>query len=346
MGYGWRHHAQVCVIIAAKDAAATIQRAVRSALREEQVAEIVVVDDGSTDATAKAARAADDGTGRLRVLTLGRQQGPRLRQKSCHCPFGRAADRHPRCGRFFPERPVQQARRQGRLGFRGRQHRLHRCSGARSWPNRLVPDFEAEPCFLDLPGFIEGNISRRGAARGEIGFLKPVMRRAFLDAHGLRYNEDLRLGEDYDLYARALAKGARYKVVHGCGYAAVVRSDSLSGRHKTRDLQRLYEADRAMLASPAIERGGGQGACGVMSATCAAAMNCAASWTPNPRPACGGQGSLRWLGRRLCRRSSAAWQPTSSTCVKARASPAGGRPAAPRYLLSSRGGRTEMIAAH
>ena len=49
----------------------------------------------------------------------------------------------------------------------------------------VVPEFEAEPRFLDLPDFIEGNISRRGAARGEIGFLKPVMRRAFLDAHGL-----------------------------------------------------------------------------------------------------------------------------------------------------------------
>ena len=78
------------------------------------------------------------------------------------------------------------------------------------------------------------------------------MRRAFLDAHGLRYSEELRLGEDYDLYARALANGARYKVVHGCGYAAVVRPDSLSGRHRTRDLQRLYEANRAILAWPAI----------------------------------------------------------------------------------------------
>ena len=65
---------EVCVIIAAKDAAATIQRSVRSALREPQVAEVVVVDDGSTDATAKKALAADDGTDRLRVLTLDRNR--------------------------------------------------------------------------------------------------------------------------------------------------------------------------------------------------------------------------------------------------------------------------------
>ena len=76
------------------------------------------------------------------------------------------------------------------------------------------------------------------------------MRRAFLDEHGLRYREELRLGEDYDLYARALVRGARYKIVHSCGYGAVVRADSLSGQHRTLDLKRLYEADRSILASP------------------------------------------------------------------------------------------------
>src|SRR6185312_2565039 len=115
-----------------------------------------------------------------------------------------------------------------------------------------VPRFEAAPRFLDLSGFIDGNISRRGASRGEISFLKPVMRRAFLDTHGLRYNATLRLGEDYDLYVRALLNGARYKIVHGCGYGAIVRSDSLSGKHRTDDLKRLYEADRAILASQAM----------------------------------------------------------------------------------------------
>ena len=138
------------------------------------------------------------------------------------------------------------------------------------------------------------------------------MRRAFLDAHGLRYNEELRLGEDYDLYARALAHGARYKVVHGCGYAAVVRPDSLSGRHKTRDLERLYEADRAILAWPA------------MSAAAAKALR------RHERHARGRYELRRFLdakirgrpvagrarragpARRHCRRSSAAWRPTSS----------------------------------
>src|SRR5262245_48322064 len=66
----------VCVIIAARNASATIARAVRSALRERQVAEVVVVDDGSTDATADAAYDADDGSGRLKLLVLSKNRGP------------------------------------------------------------------------------------------------------------------------------------------------------------------------------------------------------------------------------------------------------------------------------
>jgi succinoglycan biosynthesis protein ExoU len=238
----------VCVIIAAKNAQATIRRAIASALRETRVAEVVVVDDGSNDATAEASLAADDGSGRLRLLILPRNRGPAFARNHAiaesRAPLIAILD----ADDFF---------------LRGRFDTMLGCDDwdfvadnivfiderSADHAELAVPRFEAAPRFLDLSGFIDGNISRRGASRGEIGVLKPVMRRAFLDAHSLRYNETLRLGEDYDLYVRALLKGARYKIVHGCGYGAVVRSDSLSGKHRTDDLRRLYEADRAILAS-------------------------------------------------------------------------------------------------
>lgn len=243
--------ATVCVIIAAKNAEATIGRAIASALREPCVDEVIVVDDGSDDATAQASLDAGDATGRLQVVALDRNQGPAFARNQAiarsRAPLIAILD----ADDFF---------------LRGRFDTLldgddwdfvadnivfidSRSAGR---PEPDVPHFEAAPRFLDLQGFVEGNISRRGASRGEIGFLKPVMRRSFLDAHGLRYDESLRLGEDYDLYARALLRGARYKVVHVCGYGAVVRADSLSGRHRTADLKRLYEADRAILASRTI----------------------------------------------------------------------------------------------
>jgi succinoglycan biosynthesis protein ExoU len=245
--------AAVCTIVAAKNASGTIARAIHSALREAEVAEVVVVDDGSTDGTADMARAADDGSGRLQVLSLDRNRGPAFARN-----FAIAHSRAPLIAildadDFFLKGRFGRLLEQEDWDFIADNIVFIDARSEAAEPN--VPEFEAAPRFLDLRGFVEGNISRRGAARGEIGFLKPVMRRAFLDAHELRYREELRLGEDYDLYARALLKGARYKVVHGCGYGAVVRPDSLSGKHRTLDLKRLYEADRAILASPDLPGG-------------------------------------------------------------------------------------------
>lgn len=243
----------VCVIIAAKNAEKTIGRAIASALREKAVSEVVVVDDGSDDNTPQASIEADDASGRLHVLKLDRNHGPAFARNRAIAQSSAPLIAILDADDFF---------------LPGRFDSL--LAGGDDWdfiadnivfidsrnvPGTApqVPHFEPAPRFLDIKGFIDGNISRRGASRGEIGFLKPVMRRAFLDAHKLRYDVKLRLGEDYELYARALLKGARYKVVHGCGYGAVVRPDSLSGKHRTEDLKRLYEADRAMLSDALLQ---------------------------------------------------------------------------------------------
>ena len=242
--------ATVCVIIAAKNASGTIARAIRSALREGRAAEVVVVDDGSTDGTAETSRAADDGSGRLRVLSLELNKGPAFARNHAiahsSAPLIAVLD----ADDFFLDGRFDRLLEGDDWDFVADNIVFIDGRGGVVEPD--VPEFESAPRFLDLCGFVEGNISKRGASRGEIGFLKPVMRRSFLDDNGLRYKEKLRLGEDYDLYARALVNGARYKIVHGCGYGAVVRPDSLSGRHSTLDLKQLYEADQAILAAPGL----------------------------------------------------------------------------------------------
>src|ERR1700761_9161791 len=64
------------VIITAKDAQGTAAKAVASALAQAAVREVVFVDDGSRDATSAAALAADDGSGRLRLIRLAENRGP------------------------------------------------------------------------------------------------------------------------------------------------------------------------------------------------------------------------------------------------------------------------------
>jgi succinoglycan biosynthesis protein ExoU len=101
---------------------------------------------------------------------------------------------------------------------------------------------------IDLGTFARANIPRRGRSRREWGFLKPLMSRAFLDSAGLRYDEAIRFGEDYDLYCRALASGARFRLVAGCGYCAVISAGSLSTRQTTADLERFLAVDDRLLS--------------------------------------------------------------------------------------------------
>ncbi|WP_431324815.1 glycosyltransferase family 2 protein [Rhizobium sp. YTU87027] len=243
--------ADVCIVIAAKDAEATIARAVMSALAQTEAREVVVVDDASNDQTEKAARQCDDGSNRLKVVRFNENRGPSAARNHA-ISISRAdviavldADDF-----FLPGR-LERLLQQEDWDLVADNIAFIADRAVASGIEERIQEFPTESYIIDFVGFVEGNISRRAAQRGEIGFLKPLMRRSFLERHRIRYNEVLRLGEDYDLYARALACGARYKVTRSCGYAAVVRDNSLSGRHRTYDLERLYEADCAIMANNA-----------------------------------------------------------------------------------------------
>lgn len=245
----------VCVVIAAMNAEATIGRAVASALAQAPVREVVVVDDASRDDTVSAVRAADDGSGRISIVRLDENRGPaaarnralELAQSPLVCPLD--ADDYLLPGRIA--RLLDSASGDWELLADDivivPQELQH--VGV-----RLGPDVEGRTSIgIGLADFVRGNISRPNRPRGELGFLKPLIRRSFLDTHGLRYDESLRLGEDYALYVRALAAGARFRVVGACGYIAIERGDSISARHGAADLQRLAQFDAACLAGLLVD---------------------------------------------------------------------------------------------
>lgn len=241
---------RVCVIIPALNAAATIGDAVRSALAEAEVAEIVVVDDASTDDTVAAAEAAAAGDPRLSVIRFDRNRGPSAARNA-------ALD--------VATSPWVAVLDSDDFVLPGRFARLMALSDADlaadnilfvsedTGPGRLLLPRAAPASDIievDLVSFVRANLPSRDRERGEWGFLKPMMRRRVLDAHGLRYDEAMRLGEDYDLYVRLLQRGARFRVTRQVGYAARWRSGSLSARHGVADLQALAEAADRLLDYP------------------------------------------------------------------------------------------------
>ena len=244
---------QIAVIIAARNASLTIARAIRSALAEQEVAEVIVVDDGSTDDTENSALEADDGTGRLAILRRRQNLGPAA-ARNLAIDQARAsiiavldADDYILPGRF-----------NALLKIRGwdliADNILFVPEDAVGLAPLSFQPASKPPATITLATFIEGNVSKVGRSRGELGFAKPLIRRQWLLEHKIAYDQSLRLGEDYALYARLLEAGARFLISNGCGYVATIRSNSLAADHQTADLEALLRFDRNLSASPLLTR--------------------------------------------------------------------------------------------
>ncbi len=238
----------VDVIIAAWNRADSIERAVRSALSDPAVKRVVVVDDASSDATCDEAERADDGSGRLVVIRLDTNVGPAAARNTAiaasDAPWIAVLDAD---DYFLPDRVSKLVALADTCDFVADD--ILQISSDRigvDQPVAMLSQAGFQGWTCDFETFILGNISVKGRARKELGFFKPLMRRAFLDGHSLRYQADLRLGEDYALYAQALAHGARFSVIPAQGYVSVVRNNSLSALHSKADLEHLRDSDLAL----------------------------------------------------------------------------------------------------
>jgi succinoglycan biosynthesis protein ExoU len=208
-----------------------------------------VVIDGGSDNTAAAAQAADDGSGRLRLILLEVNRGPAAaRNVALETAKGDLvcvldADDYITDGRFAR----MLARADEDWDFLADDILIADESAPEDVYGKLLglPDGATEP--LRAVDFIRANITTPSRPRQELGYLKPLMRASFLKSAALTYDERLRLGEDYELYARALLHGARFQLISSCGYIAVQYTQSLSRRHETADLAALADADLRLI---------------------------------------------------------------------------------------------------
>ena len=241
----------VDAIIAAWNRSDTIERAVLSALAEPEVRHVIVVDDGSSDDTAARAGQCGAKEGRVIVEQLPSNLGPAAARNVAleisTAPWVAVLDGD---DFFLPGRIRRLLAKADEWDFVADELlQIHADRVGNETPTPTPSDRHFEPWSLGLEQFVLGNVRRYSILRKELGFLKPLIRRSFLDHHHLRYDEALRLGEDYALYARALALRARFLVIPAEGYASVVRADSISGRHDKRDLERLRDSDLELTVS-------------------------------------------------------------------------------------------------
>ena len=237
----------ISIVIAAYNAADTIQRAILSAAAQEEVTvEIIVVDDCSTDRTREVV--ASLGEPAVRLVGLDRNRGPGGARNA-----GFAAAR----GRWIAVLDSDDTMRPDRL------RRLIARNAEIVVDNldvlhldgrveRMFPeDLLAGTPMLTLADFIDSNRIFRSAHN--FGYMKPVFRRAFLEANRLAFDEDLRIGEDYLLLASALAAGGRCAVDPEAGYSYHIRESSISRVLHLHHVEAMLAGDRRFLARFALQ---------------------------------------------------------------------------------------------
>ncbi|MDB5041810.1 MAG: epsJ 1 [Candidatus Eremiobacteraeota bacterium] len=240
----------VTVLIAAYQAELFVGRAVASALTQTlRDIEVLVVDDGSRDRTADVARAAAGGDPRLSVIRLERNRGvSAARNAGLRAARGRWVAPLDADDTFAGQRLEQLAGEADRLGadlladdvvaVRGRVPTL----GGFAAPLRGRRPNAAQFVALDI----------FGSDAMSIGYMKPLMRRSFLEQRGLEYPEDIYAGEDFHLYVRCLLHGAQLRFVGEGYYRANVRDESLSRS----DPERVYAAFARSIAALRAEAEG------------------------------------------------------------------------------------------
>ena len=103
---------------------------------------------------------------------------------------------------------------------------------------------------IDLPGYLTCN--RMLTPGVKLGYLKPMVRADLVRRHGLRYDPDVRIGEDFLFCLAALAEGARFVATAYAGYGYRRGPTSLSHRLHLADIQRLDAAYAAYAGRGAL----------------------------------------------------------------------------------------------
>jgi succinoglycan biosynthesis protein ExoO len=89
--------------------------------------------------------------------------------------------------------------------------------------------------------------NRMFSRRGGDGTLKPLFAAPLLKQHGLRYDPQTRIGEDFLLVAEAMISGASYGRVRSAGYVYATGGASISRRLSPSDAEAMIAADERLI---------------------------------------------------------------------------------------------------
>ncbi|MCZ7465291.1 glycosyltransferase family 2 protein [Rhizobium rhizogenes] len=239
----------ISFVIAAYNAADTIEAAIQSALGQQGVTlEVIVVDDRSADDTIALVEGIAVIDPRVRLLALAENLGPGgARNAGIEAATGRWIAVLDSDDVIRPERSACMMCRAEATGAAIAVDNLDVVyTDGRSMETMFPEEFLEERAVLTLEDFISSNILFR--ATFNFGYMKPMFRRDFLNAEGLRFREDIRIGEDYILLASALAAGGLCVIEPKPGYIYNIREGSISRVLELHHVEAMMRADQEFLS--------------------------------------------------------------------------------------------------
>jgi succinoglycan biosynthesis protein ExoU len=246
---------KVTVIIACYNAERSVGCAVESALAQTIGTRVIVVDDASTDGSFSVVEKLAARNACVTALRQAVNRGPSSARNralmGAVTPWVATLDAD---DYMLPDRLrlLVEVAEERQLDFIADDLIRTLPGQAPSEGTRVWKDEKLGVVPVSLAGFVRECISHNTGQRREMGYLKPLMRLEFLKRHELFFRENMRLAEDYELYARSLALGARWAVTDPTGYIAVSQEGSLSRSYPTPAIGAIISADEALRRLPGL----------------------------------------------------------------------------------------------
>jgi succinoglycan biosynthesis protein ExoO len=235
---------RVSVIMANFNGTPYLGAAMRSLMKQTMSSwELVFVDDASTDHSVAAAHEVANGDPRVKIITQPSNWGPAAaRNRALESARGEWIA-------VFDSDDLMAPRRLERLLSRAASDtaavvadNLLIFSETAPKPRPYLMDELGDiPHWISLSDLIDSNCLY--SRTPDLGYLKPMVRTELIAQSRLRYDERLRIGEDYHFLASLLANGQRLRLEPAAFYLYRKHESSISHRMSAADIRALMEAD-------------------------------------------------------------------------------------------------------
>jgi succinoglycan biosynthesis protein ExoO len=239
----------VTVVMANYNGARHLADAVASAQRQTLVDwELILVDDASTDDSLALALVLAEADPRIKVLAQARNRGPAAaRNRALAAARGAWIAVVDSDDVMLPDRLQRLLARAEAENAQIVADDQLVCRADLSGGRPFIGDATARRLAkLDLATFIDS--SRLYSRLPDLGFLKPLVRADLITRSGLRYDESLRVGEDFHFLVALLAAGGRLRLEPAPLYLYRKHGASISHRFKPEVLAALIAADERIKA--------------------------------------------------------------------------------------------------